>query len=507
MKRLRCIGPGTDGYELRKRPEQCRARPSSAGNTYDSYVGPVNIPTMRPSTPAPSRARSLSISDNLTLSDSTSLFPVPPTAPLTPRKRTRTELVTNSSAETLPEIMIHQASPAKEGTRDSVDNIVDGEVACPERLSPYPQPKSTGLLVPIDGPEMEEDIFFHQITEMLANMSTQEPGPNRKAATGPEKEIGKGKAKMIGEKLGATLEIKLPASQVAPPPTTPVTPTFLGQESLIEASESIQPTIRAVPPSRVLKLLNAANEPRESKASVQVMSTAAKENTPLILSKPPQGRERSKTVGPAQSHPRNSHPVKKQVRIVTPDRDAFIRPRKQASSANKERETSAPLALPRSSENWFSNLFHLRSTRYDLYSVHDVFSTRSQCIASLQSLGVRVEASEPQPQNYGGITLRCQLDLIMDPSGTTVVSKTLKFHVEIRPSNGVKYAAGYLSEIAFALDKGSPASFAAFCERVKVGWEMHVSYWMDGSLEVLEVEVGQPLPSPALTVGGRYAEV
>jgi hypothetical protein len=95
----------------------------------------------------------------------------------------------------------------------------------------------------------------------------------------------------------------------------------------------------------------------------------------------------------------------------------------------------------------------------------------------------------------------------MDPSGTTTVSKPVKFRVDIRPSNGIKYAAGYLSEIIFALDKGSQVSFVAFYERVRAGWEMHVSYRLDGSLEVLDVNVGEPLPSPVLTAGGRYAEV
>ncbi|CAE6481990.1 unnamed protein product [Rhizoctonia solani] len=485
MKRLGCIGPGTEGYEPRKHSEHRRkVRPSSACGVYDSPSNPENVPMERPSAPTPSRARSLSISDNLASSGSASPFPVPSTAPLTPRKRTRTEPVTNSSAETLPEIVIHQASPAKKGAKDSVDNLMDGEVACTERLSPYPQPKPTGPFMPIDGPEMEEDMFFHQITEMLVNMSNQEPGTSPKVATTPEKRKGKGMAKMIGGKLGAALEIKLPASQVAPPPTTPVTPTFLAQENSVEASESAEPTIRAVPQSRVLKSLNVDNGTRESKASgaVQVVSVIDKENAPFTLSEPPRGRARSKTVS-AQPQSRSDEPVKKHVRIVTPDRDAFTRPRKRTQSANKVREANTPLALPRSSENWFSNLF--KPTRHDLYSVHDVFSTRSQCIASLRSLGVHVEASEPQPQSYGGITLRCQLESILDPSGTTVVSKPLKFHVEIRPSNGVKYAAGYLSEITLVLDKGSPASFGAFCERVKAGWEMH------------------PLPSPALTIGGR----
>ncbi|KDN42822.1 hypothetical protein RSAG8_06576, partial [Rhizoctonia solani AG-8 WAC10335] len=448
MKRLECIGPGTDGYEPRKKSGHRRqVRPSSTAGTCDSSRSPENIPTERPSAPTPSRARSFSVSDDLVSSGSP--LPAPPTAPLTPRKRTRTEPVT--SVGTLPEIIIQHSSPAKDA-RDSVDNLVDGEVACPERLSPHSQPKPTGPFVPIDGPEMAEDMFFHQITEMLVNMSNQEPG---------EKWRGKGMAKTIGEKLGAALEIKLPASQIAPPPTTPITPTF--QENSIEASESVQPTIRAVPQSRALKPLNAVNQPRETKAPAQVVSVTAKENAPFALSEPPQGRARSKTVG---TQPRS---VKKRVRIVTPDRDAFARPRKQ--SANKESGT--PLALPRSSENWFSNLFHLKPTRHGLYSVHDVYSTRSQCIASLQSLGVHVEVSEPQPQSYGGITLRCQLDSILDPSGTTVVSKALKFHVEIRPSSGLRYAAGYLSEIAFALDKGPPASFAALYDRIKVGWEMH----------------------------------
>jgi serine/threonine-protein kinase HSL1 (negative regulator of Swe1 kinase) len=110
---------------------------------------------------------------------------------------------------------------------------------------------------------------------------------------------------------------------------------------------------------------------------------------------------------------------------------------------------------------------------------------------------------------YGGCNLRCRLDEVVDPSGTMAVSKALKFRVEIRPSTGVRYAAGYLAEIVLVLEKGQPASFSALCERMRRGWEMHVRYRTEGSMEVLSVldnaEYG--LPSPALTAGGRYAEV
>ncbi|GAB1518284.1 serine/threonine-protein kinase gin4 [Rhizoctonia solani] len=507
-KRLKCIGSDGNEYEPRKRPgRQCQELPFRTPALYSSFDISENASTESPCAPTPGYAHSFSVSDGPTTSNPTS--PIAPTAPLTPRKRTRTEPIGNSSAETLPEIVIHQASPTKKGAKKSVDSLLCNEITCCERLSPYPQPKPTGPFVPIDGPEMEGDMFFHQITEMLVNMSNQELESSRKAPVAPEKNGGKGKAELIGEKLGAMLELKLPANQVAPPPTTPVTPNFLNHESSIEASESIGPTIRAVPQSKVLKPSNVGNLPRESKT--QIVSVTAKENTPFVLSEPPRGRMRSKTANAAQPQSRSSGPVKKHVRIVTPDRNSFVRPRKRTSSANREHEMATsintPFVFPRSSENWFSNLFHLKPTRYDLYSVHDVFSTRSQCMASLQLLGVHVEAGEPQPQTYGGITLRCHLDSILDPSGTTVVSKPLRFRVEIWPSNGVKYAAGYLSEITFALDKGSQANFAAFFERVRAGWEMHVSYRMEGSLEVLDVQTGQPLPSPALTVGGRYAEV
>jgi hypothetical protein len=177
---------------------------------------------------------------------------------------------------------------------------------------------------------MEEDMFFHQITEMLVNMSNEEPGSSRKAVAVPEKGKGKGKAKKIGEKLGAILELKLPANQVAPPPTTPVTPNFLNPEASIEASESIEPTIRAVTQTKALKPSNVAKVPRESKA--QVIPTAAKENAPFVLSEPPRGRARSKTANATQYQARGNEPVKKHVRIVTPDRDAFIRPRKRTQS-------------------------------------------------------------------------------------------------------------------------------------------------------------------------------
>lgn len=97
---------------------------------------------------------------------------------------------------------------------------------------------------------------------------------------------------------------------------------------------------------------------------------------------------------------------------------------------------------------------------------------------------------------------------MVDPSGMVMISKALRFRVEIRPSTGTHYAAGFLSELVLVHEKGQPVSFTALCARLRRGWELDVPFQPDGTLDILGVlDAHHALPSPALTVGGRYAEV
>lgn len=126
---------------------------------------------------------------------------------------------------------------------------------------------------------------------------------------------------------------------------------------------------------------------------------------------------------------------------------------------------------------------------------------------SLQGFKVQVETGDTAPQ-YGGSTLRCRIEEVVDPTGTMVISKALRFRVEIRPSTGPHYAAGFLSVLVLVHEKGQPASFTELCARLRRGWELDVPRQPDGTLDILGVlDAHHALPSPALTIGGRYAEV
>ncbi|KAG8699493.1 hypothetical protein FRC09_006590, partial [Ceratobasidium sp. 395] len=311
-------------------------------------------------------------------------------------------------------------------------------------------------------------------------------------------------------------------SEVPPPPTTPTTPLFEEVDTLLAPPRLVQPTIRVVPPPGILTPLNTnrsvkSNEPNPAQPQhtlkdrvaspnpVVTQPMRAKENAPVAGDKSavlPRGRARAMTVSvtPSQLPDRSQQqaPPKKRVHIVTPDPSVFERGRRRSQSVNKDES--------RSSENWFSNLFHFKLNRQELYSVHDVFLTRERCITSLRALGAQVETGEPLPHMYGGSTLRCRIEGVVDPSGAVTVSKPLRFRVEIRPTAGVRYAAGYLSELALVQEKGNPAGFNALCARLRRGWELDVACHSDGSMDVLTVTSDCGLPSPALTAGGRYAE-
>ncbi|KAG8744190.1 hypothetical protein FRC10_010656 [Ceratobasidium sp. 414] len=433
------------------------------------------------------------------------------TAPLTPRKRTKT--APTSSCSDIPEIVVQNATPGKINTQLSVDSLMDSLVDYEDsRPFAYLDPRScygaSGVacvdpFVPLNGPDIQEDVFFQQIAEMLVNMSKQEETEGKSS----------GKLKLNGAKNPQGL--KVPASEVPPPPSTPATPAFQEVDTFTSPPRFVEPTIRVVQSPGILAPSNTnkptqpsqlgSAQPHRFKDRVTqpkpiiIKPTPAKENAPAVEAGSPgspRGRLRAMT---GSTTPSRLPERRKRVHIVIPEPSMFERGRKRSQSASRDES--------RSSDNWFSNLFHFKSNRQELHSVHDVFSTRERFILSLRALGAQVETGEPLPQMYGGSTLRCRIDEVVDPSGTTTVSKALRFRVEIRPTTGVRYAAGYLSELALVQEKGQPSSFNALCARLRRGWELDVACHPDGSLNVLTVMNDCGLPSPALTAGGRYAEV
>ncbi|QRV88859.1 Serine/threonine-protein kinase [Ceratobasidium sp. AG-Ba] len=491
-KRLQCISPDDGHTSERQSPRSNQPTPFTSPRNASSMVPNTSIimhspmqPLERPSPPTPSRARSQGVSADFPVAGDFVASTV--TAPLTPRKR-NTVAPTSGSGD-LPQIIIHAATPGRESAQVSMDDLLDYEDTN-TRLFRYLDPGSCSSaskvtkvepFVPLSGPDMQEDIFFQQVAEMLADVS-------QKGSSGG---ANPGTSQLHDTMSPQQLEIPLSVAQS--PPMKATTPTFQEVDIFASPLQTVEPTIRMV---RQTSILN----PSEVNRSVRAFDGKTGSSQPRlinnggaapksILAKPTQGKEnfpgsprRGTRAVPlnikhGQFSDEGKIPPKKRVHIVTPDPSAPERTRKRPQSLGKEDSGSQ--------EKWFSNLFNFRSTRQELHSLHDVFSTRERCISTLRALGARVEAGEPLPHLYGGCTLRCKMDEIVDPSGTVMVSKTLRFRVEIRPTTGAQYASGYLSELLVVQEKGQSASFNALCVRLRRGWDLDVTCQPDGSMDVL----------------------
>lgn len=349
MKRLQCIGLDDEGHKSRSRQkskERTRqnSHPEPSTQAYDSPRHPGQTTFERPSAPTPTRARSQTVSGDHTTTDEEPSF-LNVTAPLTPRKRVKT--VPQSGSDTIPEIIIQRATPGRTAPHYSFDSLIDYEDIS-EDMFPHAVLKSRELddstgrvtpFVPIRVPEVEEDMFFQQIAEMLVTMSKE----------GEAEAKSSRKPKLTGVRPPQT--IKVPASEVAPPPTTPVTPIF-SDVDVLATPPLAQSTIRTVPPVGILAPVNTdkSQQHRPLKERVNppkalsTTSAGAKENAIPVVSDTPapaRGRARAMTVSVTPSHlseqsrPQNQDPIKKRVHIVTPDPSVFVRPKRKRSQSGE----------------------------------------------------------------------------------------------------------------------------------------------------------------------------
>lgn len=358
MKRLQCISPDNEGRRSRShqkaKKRTCHiSRSEQPIQTNDSPRHPGQTTFERPSAPTPTRARSQTVSaDRTTTDEDFSILNI--IAPLTPRKRVKT--VPESGSDSIPEIIIQRATPGRIVHHYSADSLLDyedisGDIFADSRLKPCNLGDSTSRVtafVPITAPEMQEDVFFQQIAEMLVTMSKQDE-PEAKSA---------GKSKLGGERN--IQAIKVPASVVAAPPTTPVTPVF-SDVDVLATPPLAQSTIRTVPPAGILSPVNM-DKPAQAEQdsslrqrgplkervtppkSLSITSATAKENVPFVssgTSAPHGGRARAMTVSAVSSRaserpqPQIPDPSKKRVHIVTPDPSVFVRPKRKRSQSGK----------------------------------------------------------------------------------------------------------------------------------------------------------------------------
>jgi serine/threonine-protein kinase HSL1 (negative regulator of Swe1 kinase) len=81
---------------------------------------------------------------------------------------------------------------------------------------------------------------------------------------------------------------------------------------------------------------------------------------------------------------------------------------------------------------WFDSVFRIKPTTYQLLSLHDAQTSRSECRRLLMGLGAHVMLT--QAESLG--VLKCRLDKVQDPAGAMTPMKAVKFCVEVRSLRG-----------------------------------------------------------------------
>ncbi|KII87421.1 hypothetical protein PLICRDRAFT_112541 [Plicaturopsis crispa FD-325 SS-3] len=146
-------------------------------------------------------------------------------------------------------------------------------------------------------------------------------------------------------------------------------------------------------------------------------------------------------------------------------------------------------ATPRRS--WFNNVFKFKPTRYQLFSVHDAYTSREECRRILVGLGVQVVLTHAES---AGI-LKCKMDEVNDPAGAMAVFKAVRFRVEVHKPSPSQVAAGFQVVLHLVQEKGAMSSFGSVYSRLRRDWDLDVQQQQD---------VGGP--SPAFSDAGRFVE-
>lgn len=180
--------------------------------------------------------------------------------------------------------------------------------------------------------------------------------------------------------------------------------------------------------------------------------------------------------------------IDRRVQIVEP---ANPLKRKKSTTATNDASASDPPSAPPLTPAWFGNLFKLKPMSFTLLSVHDMHTSREECKRLLHGLGVRavlVHADGP------GI-LKCRLGEITDPAGVMGVTKSVRFRVEVHAASEAQEAVGYQTVLQLVQEKGAGSSFRLVYGRLRLEWDLDAP------------KIPLPAPSPALTDGGRFADL
>jgi serine/threonine-protein kinase HSL1, negative regulator of Swe1 kinase len=181
--------------------------------------------------------------------------------------------------------------------------------------------------------------------------------------------------------------------------------------------------------------------------------------------------------------------IDRRVQIVEPANS--LKRKKSTTTTNDASASDPPPASPLT-PTWFGNLFKLKPMSFTLFSVHDMHTSREECMRILHGLGVRavlIHADGP------GI-LKCRLDEITDPAGVMGVTKSVRFRIEVHVASEAQETAGYQTVLQLVQEKGAASSFRLMYGRLRLEWDLDAP------------KIPLPAPSPALTDGsGRFADL
>ncbi|KAI0058992.1 hypothetical protein BV25DRAFT_1901867 [Artomyces pyxidatus] len=184
----------------------------------------------------------------------------------------------------------------------------------------------------------------------------------------------------------------------------------------------------------------------------------------------------------------------KRVQIVEPaDGERGRLRRKKSVSSGPSTPTTADGSFPSPllSPTWFGNLFKLKAASFSLLSVHDAHASREECRRLLTNIGVHVVLTQAE----GMGTLKCRVDDLVDSAGVMGVAKAVRFRVEVHSATATQAVAGYATVLHLVQEKGALSSFKLVYNRLRRDWDLDAP------------KIPSLAPSPALTDGGRFADL
>ncbi|KAI0051029.1 Pkinase-domain-containing protein [Auriscalpium vulgare] len=330
-------------------------------------------------------------------------------------------------------------------------------------------------IVPPDVPEMQDEKvqqFFHQIFEHLNMMQMRavamgSPNPlSPNAALSPQAEY-----------FGGIHE-------------APWSPTTENHAAYQDAKANAAASIRSNA-TKPLSIRRALRKPAPLQLSADKENAAQAVNGDLGdvggLEGENLGRKSSLK---SKSGARRAALADRRVQIVEPDGDRG-RLRRKKSTSGPSTPTDGALPSPLLSPAWFGNLFKFKPASFSLLSVHDAHASREECRRILSSIGVRVILTQAEETGI----LKCKVDEMVDPVGVMGVAKAVRFRVEVHRPTPPQTLAGYSTTLQLVQEKGALSSFKLVYNRLRREWDLDAP------------KIPLPDPSPALTEGGRFADL